>query len=109
MYGQDWERLVGKVAPPSFWKTGGTDGAEDGGLDRVDAALSSAVFGVTLDGPFEPYGLSIGAQTHHDSSHTPRSFAFCVCARTDAVVVVLVYPAHQVISLASVRSGPVFG
>ena len=108
VHGQDRQRLVGS-APPSLWKTGDTDGAGDGGLDRVEAAWSSSVLGVTLEVPLEPDGLSIGAQPHHDSSHTPRSFALCVCARTSVVVVVLVQSAHQVISLARVWSGPVVG
>jgi hypothetical protein len=108
VYGQGRERLVGS-APPSLWQTGDTDGAEDGCLDRVEATWLIAVFGVTLESSLKPDGLSIGAQTHHDSSHTPRSFALCVCTRTGAVVVVLVQSAYQVIGLACVWSGPVVG
>jgi hypothetical protein len=44
MYGQDRGWLVGS-APPNSWTTGDTDGAENGGLDGVEAAWSVAVFG----------------------------------------------------------------
>jgi hypothetical protein len=96
-------------APPSVWTTGDADGAEDGSLDRIQSAWLSAVLCVTLEGPLKPDGLSVGAQTHHDGSHTPRSFALCVCARTRAGVVVLVQPARQVIGFARVWSGPQVG
>ena len=59
-----------------------------------------------LERELEPHTLAIGAHPEHRSRYAPRAFAFRVCSRTLAGVVVAVQSSREVARLARVGRGP---
>jgi hypothetical protein len=104
MQGRYW--LVHASTPPQTWMATDSDSIEDSALNSAQAGGTGTLSGMLLDRELEPYTLAIGAHPKNSHRDPPRAFAFCVCSRSLAGVVVAMQTSREIARLAGIWRGP---